>query len=150
LINDEAKRLLALDAAAAGSRLRDILPSGRLLDVLSGHVNGPDQIVLVEDRVLVANRVPVSVRGRSVGAVVTLRDRTELEALIRELHDVRGLADALRAQEHEYTNRLHVISGLIELGRYDEAVSFITESSHVHQALAESLMGRVGDPMLVA
>ena len=41
---------------------------------------------------------------------------------LRELQDVRGLADALRAQEHEFAHRLHVIGGLVELGRYEEAV----------------------------
>jgi two-component system CitB family sensor kinase len=63
---------------------------------------------------------------------------------------VRGLADALRAQEHEFQHRLHVISGLIELGRTDEAVQFINRSSTMHQELASSLVDRVGDPVLVA
>ena len=70
-----------------------------------------------------------------MGAVVTLRDRTELEGLLRELNDVRSLADALRAQEHEFSHRLHVIAGLLELGRYDDAAGFISTSSRVHQEL---------------
>jgi two-component system CitB family sensor kinase len=106
--------------------------------------------VLVNDRVLVANRMPVALRGRDVGAVLTLRDRTELEGLLRELHDVRSLAEALRAQEHEFSNRLHVIAGLIELGRSDDALEFISEASHVHQALVASIVEHVGEPMLAA
>jgi two-component system CitB family sensor kinase len=94
--------------------------------------------------------MPVEVRGRPIGAVVTLRDRTELDALSRELHDVRTLADALRAQEHEFQHRLHVISGLIELGRYEDAVQEINRSSLLHQELAASLVDRVGDPILAA
>jgi two-component system CitB family sensor kinase len=81
---------------------------------------------------------------------VTLRDRTELDALSRELHDVRNLADALRAQEHEFQHRLHVISGLIELGRHEDAVQEINRSSLLHQELAASLIERVGDPILAA
>jgi two-component system, CitB family, sensor kinase len=104
--------------------------------------------VLLGDRVLVANRMPVEVRGRPIGAVVTLRDRTELDTLVRELHDTRDLADALRAQEHEFQHRLHVISGLIELGRYEDAVQEINRSSLLHQELAASLVDRVGDPIL--
>jgi two-component system CitB family sensor kinase len=150
LLNDEAARLLGVDASAVGRPLADVVPDGRVRDVLAGKVDGPDQVILVGDRVLVANRMPVSARGRELGAIVTLRDRTELEGLLRELEDVRGLADALRAQEHEFQHRLHVISGLIELGRTDEAVQFINRSSTMHQELASSLVDRVGDPVLVA
>jgi two-component system CitB family sensor kinase len=103
----------------------------------------------VNDHVLVVNRMPVSVRGKTIGAVVTLRDRTELEGLMRELNDVRSLADALRAQEHEFAHRLHVVAGLIEVGRHEEAVGFIKKSSLVHQALVASIVESVGDPILV-
>jgi two-component system CitB family sensor kinase len=150
LINDEAQRLLDLDGTSVGGFLAEVVPAGRVRDVLTGSTHGRDQVVVVGDRVLVANRMPVEVRGRSIGAVVTLRDRTELDALSRELHDVRTLADALRAQEHEFQHRLHVISGLIELGRYDDAVQEINRSSLLHQELAASLVDRVGDPILAA
>jgi two-component system, CitB family, sensor kinase len=150
LINDEAQRLLGGDGAAVGRFLADLVPAGRVRDVLTGRDGGQDQVVVVGERVLVANRMPVEVRGRSIGAVVTLRDRTELDALSRELHDIRNLADALRAQEHGFQHRLHVISGLIELGRYDDAVQEINRSSLLHQELAASLVERVGDPILAA
>jgi two-component system CitB family sensor kinase len=150
LINDQAQRLLELDADAVGRHMGDVVPVGRVHDVLTGRVSGRDQVIVFGERVLVANRMPVEVRGRPIGAVVTLRDRTELDALSRELHDVRKLADALRAQEHDFQHRLHVISGLIELGRYDDAVQEINRSSLLHQELAASLVDRVGDPILAA
>jgi len=150
LVNDEAKRLLGLDDQAIGKRLVDVVPAGHVREVLAGSIEGSDQVVLADDRVLVANRMPVSVRGRDVGAVVTLRDRTELEVLLRELNDVRSLADALRAQEHEFSHRMHVIAGLIELGRNEEAVGYIQHSSHVHQALVASIVESVGESTLLA
>ena len=150
LVNDEAKRLLDLDDSVVGRPFADVLPSGHVRGVVDGSVDGPDQVVLVNDRVLVANRMPVTVRGRDVGAVVTLRDRTELEVLLRELNDVRSLADALRAQEHEFSHRLHVIAGLLELGRYDDAAGFISKSSRVHQELVASVIENVGEPTLAA
>jgi two-component system, CitB family, sensor kinase len=150
LINDEAQRLLGVGADAVGWGIENVVADGRVRDVLAGRIAGQDEVVVVGDRVLVANRMPVDVRGRSIGAVVTLRDRTELDALSRELHDVRNLADALRAQEHDFQHRLHVISGLIELGRYDDAVAEINRSSLLHQELAASLVDRIGDPILAA
>jgi two-component system CitB family sensor kinase len=150
LVNDEAKRLLGLSEDVVGRTLVDVVPAGHVREVLAGAVDGPDQVVLVGDRVLVANRMPVTVRGRAVGAVITLRDRTELEGLLRELNDVRSLADALRAAEHEFSHRLHVLAGLIELGRKDEALGFIAQSSHVHQALVASIVESIGEPTVAA
>ena len=90
-----------------------------------------DEIYLVGDRVLVVNR-PTRTGTRSVGSVVTLRDHTELQAVSGELDTVRGLAETLRAQNHEASNRLHTVVSLIELGRVDEAVSSRPRSSRRH------------------
>jgi len=149
LVNDEARRLLDLADDAVGRDITEIVPPGHVREVMAGNVGAPDQVVLVNDRVLVVNRMPVAVRGTEVGAVITLRDRTELEGLMRELNDVRSLADALRAQEHEFSHRLHVIAGLMEVGRHDDAVRFIQQESLVRQALVASLMESGADPVLV-
>ncbi len=150
LINDEARRLLRLSSDAVGQRLTDVLPPGRVRDLLIGEVTGADEVVLAADRVLVVSRMPVVVRGRNIGYVATFRDRTELESLLRELDDARSVSEALRAQAHDFSNRLHTIAGLIELGRQEEAIQLTTESSSVSQELTESLLERVGDPVLGA
>lgn len=148
LLNDEARRLLRLPEDAEGRRLENLLPAGRVHDILTGEASGSDQVVIARDRVLVVNRMPVIVRGETIGWVVTLRDRTELESMVRQLGDARSLTDALRAQAHEFSNRLHTIAGLVEMGRYDEAIRSSTESSAVSQELTESLIERVGNPPL--
>jgi two-component system CitB family sensor kinase len=150
LVNDEANRLLGLDESAIGRPLAEIVPAGHARDVLAGDARGSDQLVVAGERVLLVNRMPVIVRDRQVGAVVTLRDRTELEGLMRELADVRSLADALRAQEHDFSHRLHVIAGLIELGRYQEAVRYVETSTNSRQALVASIVENVSEPTLAA
>lgn len=150
LINDEARRLLHLTGTVLGSTAEEVFPPGRLQDVLSGASSGPDQEVLSDEALLVVNRNPVIVGGRDVGSVITLRDRTELESLVRELHAMTGLANALRAQEHEFTNRLHVIAGLIELEEFDEAVRFATAVSQGNLTSAEDLRARVAPPVVAA
>jgi two-component system CitB family sensor kinase len=94
--------------------------------------------------------MPVSVGGRSVGAVVTLRDRTEVEALVRDLRSMEGLMEALRAQEHEYANRLHVVSGLLDLGEIDQARTFISGVADTSRSLGEGLRARIEPPELAA
>lgn len=150
LVNDEGRRLMRLHGTVVGRMLDEVFPPGRLREVLAGRSQGPDQGVLTDDALLVVNRNPVVVAGRDVGSVVTLRDRTELESLVRELHTMTGLTNALRAQEHEFTNRLHVIAGLIDLGEFDEASRFVTTIAHNHLVPAEDLRARITPPVLAA
>ncbi len=150
LINDEARHLLRVSGTLIGSAIDEVFPPGRLRDVLAGTTDGPDQAILTDDALLVVNRNPVVVAGRDVGSVVTLRDRTELESLVRELHAMTGLAGALRAQEHEFTNRLHVIAGLMDLGEFDEASRFVTNVAHSHLVSAEDLRARIAPPAVAA
>jgi sensor histidine kinase regulating citrate/malate metabolism len=89
------------------------------------------------------------VRGHAIGHVATLRDTTELTGLARGL-GVDSLTDALRAQAHEFANRLHTIAGLMQVGRGEEAMKLIAQTSGLHQELTESLLERVGDPVLGA
>ncbi|MFF3013958.1 ATP-binding protein [Streptomyces sp. NPDC057939] len=150
LVNDEAARLLGLTPDTAhtlsGLPLDEVLGAGRTTDVLSGRVTGRDLLAVQGPRVLVANRMPTS----DGGAVATLRDRTELEHLGRELDSTKGLIDALRAQDHEHANRLHTLLGLLELGLHDEAVEFVTEVVGVHRTTAEQVTERIHDPLLAA
>ncbi|HEX4704083.1 MAG TPA: sensor histidine kinase [Pseudonocardiaceae bacterium] len=150
LINDEARRLTELGAGAVGMRLDELLPDGRLRDVLTGTLDGADQIVLTDTHRLVVNRMAVHLTGRPLGAVATLRDRTEVDELMRELTSTRGLTDALRAQQHEFANRMHTVAGLLELGRYDEATAFLTEAGDAVAGFAESVGVRIGDPVVAA
>ncbi|MFE1906493.1 ATP-binding protein [Streptomyces gardneri] len=146
LLNDEAQRLLGLGPEAAGRPLDELLGRGRTADVLAGRVTGEDLVTVQGHRVLIANRMPTD----DGGAVATLRDRTELERLGRELDSTRGLIDALRAQDHEHANRLHTLLGLLELDMHEEAVEFVTEVVGVHRATAEQVTEKVHDPLLAA
>ena len=150
LVNDEARRLVPLGDTALGHPLDDLVPAGRLRDVLTGALPGDDQMVVTDEHILVVNRMPVSHQGRELGAVVTLRDRTELEALLRELDSVDALTDALRAQQHEFSNRMHTVAGLIELGDHAAAVRYALDVSGQSAGLAEAIRERVEPPEIAA
>ncbi|GAA3389962.1 sensor histidine kinase [Streptomyces roseoviridis] len=146
LMNDEAQRLLQLGPEATGRPLDEVLGAGRTADVLAGRATGEDLVTVRGSRVLIANRMPTD----DGGAVATLRDRTELERLGRELDSTRGLIDALRAQDHEHANRLHTLLGLLELEMYEDAAAFVTEVVGVHRATAEQVTEKVHDPLVAA
>ena len=149
LANDEARRLLVLPADCVGRKVSQVLPPGRLLKFLAGGLNDEDEVLLAGDRVLLASRRAIRVRGREIGHVATVRDSTDLAGLAHGL-GVDSLTDALRAQAHEFANRLHTIAGLVQIGRGDEAMKLIAQTSGVHQELTEALLDRVGDPVLGA
>ncbi|MFJ8691846.1 sensor histidine kinase [Streptomyces roseolilacinus] len=146
LVNDEAQRLLDLGPRVTGRPLDEVLGGGRTADVLAGRVRGEDLVAVHGRRVLVANRMPT----HDGGAVVTLRDRTELERLGRELDATRGLIDALRAQDHEHANRMHTLLGLLQLELHEEAVEYLTEVAGVHRTTAEQVTEKVHDPLVAA
>jgi two-component system CitB family sensor kinase len=150
LANDFARQLLDLLPEFVGRPLRHVLPPGRLADVVTGEIEGSDLLVLHGDRVLVANRMPIQQAHRHLGWVVTFQDRTESEALKRQLDDAIGLTETLRAQSHEFANRLHTLVGLVELGRNDEAIQFVTDVSAARADLTERLQADIGDAKLVA
>lgn len=151
LVNDEARRLLGVTGQVIGEPLTPALPAGRLRDVLTGTITGADQVVLTADSLLVVNRRAVVVAGRAAGSVITLRDRTELEGLIKALDSATGLAKALRVQEHEFANRLHVIGGLLDLQEFAEARSYVAGVASSGQVgVAEDLRSRLSPPMVAA
>ncbi|MEU9393834.1 sensor histidine kinase [Streptomyces sp. NPDC048324] len=148
VVNDEARRLLGL-GTALGCRLEEVLSDGRLRRALDGSLTGTDVSVLTDDHCLVVNRMPVTLQGRELGAVVTVRDRTELIGLLRELDSVRGLTDALRAQQHEFTNRMHTLAGLLDIGEHESAYEYAIETARSGQALTEAVREHIGNPLMV-
>ena len=150
LVNDEALRLLSLPPGAVGQTLDQLGVTGDMRAALTDADGATDRAVSVAGQVLVLNRMPITSHGRRIGSVTTLRDRTELLELQAELDVNKHATDTLRAQAHEFSNRLHTISGLIELGEYDEAVRFVQRISSAHSELIAEVTARVQDASLAA
>ena len=150
VLNDEARRLLDIGTGGLGRPLSELVPAGRLYEVLTGAGTGPDETVLTDERCLVVNRMPGRLKGRQLGAVVTVRDHTGLVGVLRELDNVRGLSEALRAQQHEFANRMHVLAGLLELGDHAQALEFIAETEAQGAGRDRTLRERIGNPLIAA
>ncbi|GAA2018428.1 ATP-binding protein [Terrabacter terrae] len=165
LVNNVAQRLLDLPEHAVGMRLDDLPIGARLRDVLRGVTDDGvtddgepepdatvprDQVVLRRGRVLVMNRMEVDKDGRPLGSVTTLRDRTELADLEREIGSFRSTTELLRAQAHEFANQLHTISGLIQLEEYDEVVGYVDSVSEHRAQLDLTVSRRIRDTAVTA
>ena len=150
LVNDEAIRLLGIPGDATGRTLEDLGVGVEMRDALLSGAEERDRAVGTGGRVLVVNRLPIHSRGRPLGSVTTLRDRTELLELRRELDLTRHVTDTLRAQAHEFDNRLHTIAGLIEIGEADEAVRFVHRVTSSRSEFSASVTSAVRDPSVAA
>lgn len=150
LVNDEARRLLALPDDVVGRPVEELGLAPGLVAAARGRTAESDDLYLAGERMLVVSAAPARWDGRDVGSVVTLRDHTELRSVTGELEVVRRLTESLRSQNHESANRLHTVVSLIEMGRPDDAVEFATSELHVAQLLTDQVVGAVDDPVLAA
>lgn len=150
LINDVACDLLGIHGNAVGEPLSGLGLEPAVLDALAEEQPGTDVPVAAGARVVVFNRMPISSQGRRIGTVATLRDRTELLRLQQDLDRVHDVSQTLRAQAHEFANRLHTISGLIQLGDYDEVVGYVDHISQRDATLTEAVTERIADPAVAA
>ncbi|NHA68146.1 sensor histidine kinase [Phycicoccus flavus] len=150
LANDEARRLLGLADDPAGRPVADLGLGPALVRAMSDPDVREDDLHVTGSRVLVLNKARARRDGEDLGAVVTIRDRTDLEELTGELGAARSLADALRSQAHEAGNRLHTIVSLIELGDTSRALSFATDELSRAQHLTDRVVAGVEDPVVSA
>ncbi|MFB3978873.1 sensor histidine kinase [Microbacterium proteolyticum] len=157
LYNDEAADLLGLPPAAQGQVSldpREIDMDAALADGIATGRRMVEETVVTGDRVLLVNQEEArDLSGRRAperGRVMTLRDRSELQALLGELEGVRTLSDTLRSQTHEHGNRLHALLALLELGRVDDARRLIVASTEERQDLADRLVADSDAAVVVA
>lgn len=159
LANEQAAELLGLDTAALPTDLGAVwpellaVPLGSPLRNLGLNLRGSPVIVNLEPLVAGGpasgksgstghiSSGPVSVGHASGGYVASFRDRAEVMRLAEELTQVRGFVEVLRAQTHEHLNRMHTISGLLQLGRPDEAIKVVRQEVRRDTDFRELLRG---------
>lgn len=147
--NDEAERLLGT-ALPVGTPLAELDLSPRLQMAVADGVPVDNLLAVAGNRVLVINSRAVRREERPLGTVLTFRDRTDLDTLTRELDGIRSLSDGLRAQRHEFANRLHTLSGLLQLGHHAEAEEYLQTLTETTGARAEPPGDQIADPYLRA
>ena len=149
LVNDQATRLLDLGPDVIGRKAEDVLEPS-LLALLRADGATSERMLLAGERILLGQRSVAEVDGQSVGVVLILRDRTELLRTLRELDGARDVTQALRAQAHEFSNRMHVISGLVEMGRTEDAIEFIAHTGHGGSLTDASVAPGIANPDVLA
>ena len=99
---------------------------------------------------VLADRIPIREETVRIGTVGILHNRTEYTKLMEDLSGTRYLVDSMRANNHDFTNKLHVILGLIQMEMYKEATDYIENITIVQRATISSIMQAVDEPAVAA
>jgi sensor histidine kinase regulating citrate/malate metabolism len=151
MLNHAALKLLSSDKSVQeviGQPITSVLPNTRMLEVLESRQSQYDQEMIVGVSVVIANRVPVIHENNVVGVVSTFRNKTEIDRLTHELSKIRQYADALRAQTHEFSNKLYTLSGLMQLNKVSEAIELIHNETKIRQDWIDFLNRAIPDPII--
>jgi len=150
LINNEAKRLFkksGLEEDFIGKDVELYMPNSRIKEVLQTGEVQLNEEQKIYGITIVTNRVPLYVKGEIVGAIATFRDKTEIRKLAEELIGIRLYAEALRAQSHEFMNKMHVVLGLTHMKQYEELQKYVSSMVSEHQYEIGGIMKKIQSPV---
>lgn len=155
LVNDSALNILHYENeidknSIIGRNIDEIFPTTNLVKVLDEGKCKFEEEQKINNTVIMTNKIPIKDRDKVIGAIATFRDKTEVTRLAEELTGVKKMAWSLRAQNHEFMNKLHTISGLIQLEEYDEALQFISNVAKNRNNISSILTKKIKDPSLSA
>ncbi|CAB1262617.1 two-component sensor histidine kinase (MaeM) [Clostridiaceae bacterium BL-3] len=150
LVNDEACRIFNKAGIynVMGKRVDCCISSTRLIYVLKSGKEELDREQEIKDITLITNRIPIFINGKVDGAIATFRDKTQLKILAEQLTGVKLYANALRAQTHEFMNKLHVILGMLSMKSYDELSQYIKITANKYQREIGFVVRHFKDPVL--
>ncbi|MFT7178464.1 MAG: two-component system CitB family sensor kinase [Oceanospirillaceae bacterium] len=131
-----------------GQNISNIMPNSPMLNKQISSAAEFDQEVWFNHKPFIVNRLPLLHQTQVIGLVASFRPKDELELVSQQLKHMQQYADSLRSQAHEYTNKLHTIAGLIQIGASDKALSLIGQENQAHQVLIKLLMDTVPDAIL--
>lgn len=131
-----------------GRKITDVIPDSAMLEVLQSGEPHYDRELWFNDHVFIANRLPLKQGDQITGVVSSFRRKDELDLVSKKLTRIQQYADTLRSQAHEYSNKLHTIAGLIQIGANEEALALIGQETRSHQKLIRLLLDAVPDPIL--
>lgn len=131
LMNQSARTMLGLERGRTveGEPLKDLYPKTRLLETMRTGQPEYNVNMVLNGNHIVSNRIPIWENNRIAGAISIFRDRTEVLKMAEELTGARDMLDTLRAFNHEFMNKLHVILGYLQLGETDTAMEYISNTT---------------------
>lgn len=154
LVNTEAEELLdkagiVKSTKLVGKSVKEILCNISFADVISKKKILVDVSIKMGSTAFIITAVPLMLQNDVLGAVITFREKSEVEELANQLTGFKNYANALRAQTHEFMNKMHVIMGLIDMKAYNELKNYTQEIAYNRQSEVSYITSRINDITLV-
>ncbi|WP_211655223.1 ATP-binding protein [Planococcus alpniumensis] len=149
-LNSSAEKMLAMDQSFLHTPSDDILPELRMGETLTTGNSWKNKEILIGGTVFIVNQKPIWAAGEMVGAVSTFREKTEVQEVLETLSEIRQYSESLRAQTHEYANKLYAISGLLQLEETEEAVRLIQQETNHHEKQTKHTLNHIEDKKVQA
>ena len=151
LVNSEASILLQQAgiknvSEIMGMNASDVLKRLPINDIIKDGKTLVDASVKIGNTIFILTAVPLLLEDKNiVGAVLTFRKKSVVEEMANQLTGFKDYATALRAQTHEFMNKMHVIMGLIDMKAYDELKNFTQEIAYNRQSEVSYIVTRLKD-----
>jgi len=124
---------------ADDSEVKKVLKSGKALNNIDFDIHGLKTV---------GDIIPITIGGTLTGAIVSVNERTAIKEMAEQLTGVTNYADALRAQTHEFMNKMHVINGLLATDNLTELKKYVQQISSSDEVNMEYITSRIKDPLL--
>lgn len=143
-----ADSLRYLPEAEKENYLVGLVPVSMVENVYRSGESLSKQEIPFENTTLILSLIPIKRGQKPVGVVASFHHKSELDIMAEELSQTLQYADTLRAQAHEFFNKLFTISGMLQLGKKEEAVQYIQEETNIQQSRLQFFIKNVSDPAL--
>ncbi len=141
VINHSAQLLFPSDTKLVGEKITDIISDSPLPLVIQTKRPHYNKQISINGNIVISDSIPIFIKDKIAGTVITFSNLTEVSLLAEELTGVKRIVEALRARTHEFSNKLHAISGLLELGSYEEAKRYVSRVAIDEKTLMSCLLG---------
>ncbi|WP_284035861.1 sensor histidine kinase [Neobacillus sp. 114] len=151
MMNQQAKELLQLQGTVRNRKVDGLFPSNYLYEVLKTGISQTDKEMVWNDKTVIVNCTPIMDGKIGIkGVVASFRDKTEIEQMINTISEVKRYSEDLRAQTHEFTNKLYFLLGLLQLGEYNEAIEMIQGETQALQFQNSVVFKQIQDTKIQA
>lgn len=152
LNNPKSDRILCLENPIVGVPLEVISKSiyGYFKEVMKTKENLINETTVLNNGMKVMINICVLYNhvDEVLGAVISIEDLTMVRKLAEELTGSKVMVESLRAQNHEFMNKLQVLSGLIQLEKYNSAIDFIDEQTEKSNEVGVVIGVQIDDDLI--
>ncbi|MCU7366252.1 sensor histidine kinase [Pantoea stewartii] len=152
VINQAARKLLGLSQSAEALRGQSVSQIISPVPFLSQPVmlekDTHDEISQFNALTVIASRVRIMLEDALMGWVISFRDFNDIDSLSAQLSQVKRYVDNLRIMRHEQLNRMNTLSGLLHMGRFEDAIDYIEAQSEHEQEWLDFVSARFSSPLL--